>query len=268
MNRNNNNGVVKPDVFVTGVMKGGTTAMHSSICKHPEFAPGSLKEIHYFSLFYDRGPEWYESHFAEVSRKCRTIDASPTYFDSTTTALIPRLINAYTADPRVIIITRDPVERAISHFIHLKVTTNAPALQDVDIDEFFQQDIADAMRQNTTLGYYLNMCLGFSLYTRKFLTYRQEFEKHQLLVLENSAQRERPREVMQQVYEFLNVDFVDNKDFGVIKHSNGSGLHKISLETYNKLAEFLYPDYQHFCHQAGFTFKEAQYDEQTSARVA
>jgi hypothetical protein len=219
-------------------------------------------------LYYDRGPEWYESHFAEVPSNRRTVDASPTYFDSATTSLTPRLINAYTADPRVIVITRDPVERAISHFIHLKDTTSAPALQDVQIDEFFQQDLAEAMRQNTTQGYYLNMCLSFSLYTRKFLTYRQEFEKHQLLVLENSAQRERPREVMQQVYEFMNVDFVDNKDFGVIKHSNGSGLHKISLDTYNKLAELLYPDYQHFCHQAGFKFKEAQYNEQQAVRAA
>jgi len=263
-----NKGAVKPDIFITGVMKGGTTILHDYISTHPEISSGSQKEIHYFSLFYDKGAEWYENHFKDVPEGNRTIDASPTYFDTTNTSQIPRLIAAYANDPRVILITRDPVERAISQFIHLKVTTGAPALQDVEIDEFFAQDFHDAYRQNTTNGYYLNQVLGFSLYTRKFITYRQQFEKHQFLVLDNQSLRESPRGVMENVFAFLNVDYVDNKVFGVVKHSNGSGINQISLESYNKLAEFLYPDYKHFCHQAGITFKEAVYDDEQSARIA
>lgn len=262
------NGAVKPDIFITGVMKGGTTILHHYITTHPEISSGSQKELHYFSLFYDKGPEWYENHFADVPEGNRTIDASPTYFDTVNTSQIPRLIHAYAKDPRVILITRDPIERAISQFIHLKVTTSAPALQDVDIDDFFAQDFNDAFRQNTTLGYYLNQVLGFSLYTRKFITYRQEFEKHQFLVLDNQVLRHSPRAVMENVFSFLNVDYVDSTEFGVVKHSNGSGINQISLENYNKLAEFLYPDYRHFCHQAGLTFKEAAYDDAKPARIA
>lgn len=268
MTKNDNNLGVKPDIFITGVMKGGTTILHDYICTHPKIAAGKQKEIHYFSLFYAKGAQWYEEHFANVPEKCRAIDASPTYFDTTNTAQIPRLINAYTADPRIIVITRDPIIRAISQFIHLKVTTAAPALKDVDIDEFFTQDIDDAYRQSTTMGYYLNLVLGFSLYARKFLTYRQEFEKHQLLMLDNEALRKTPKEVMEEVFTFLNVEYVHNELFGVKKYSNGSALNKISLESYNKLAEFLYPDYKHFCHQAGITFKEAVYDDEQSARIA
>lgn len=259
---------VKPDIFITGVMKGGTTILHDYISTHPQISSGSQKEIHYFSLFYDKGQEWYEKHFVDVPVGNRTIDASPTYFDTVNTSLIPRLIGAYAEDPRVILITRDPVERAISQFIHLKVTTSAPALQDIDIDDFFAQNFDDAFRQNTTLGYYLNQVLGFSLYTRKFLTYRQEFNKSQFLVLDNQSLRESPRAVMENVFSFLNVDYVDNEVFGVVKHSNGSGINQISLQSYNKLADFLYPDYKHFCHQAGIKFKEAAYDDQKSARIA
>lgn len=263
-----NDGTVRPDIFITGVMKGGTTILHDYITTHPKITSGSQKEIHYFSLFYDKGPDWYASHFNKVPAGNRTIDASPTYFDAVNTALIPRLIHAYAEDPRVILITRDPVERAVSQFIHLKVTTSAPALQDVSIDEFFAQDFNDAFRQNTTLGYYLNQVLAFSLYTRKFITYRQEFEKHQLLVLDNQALRESPRGVMENVFSFLNEEYVDNEVFGVVKFSNGSGINQISLETYNKLTEFLYPDYRHFCNQVGIVFKEAVYDAEQPARVA
>jgi len=265
-NKDNNVGV-KPDIFIAGVMKGGTTILHDYICTHPQIAAGTQKEIHYFSLFYSKGSPWYEKHFSNVPENCRAVDASPTYFDTTNTAQIPRLIKTYTADPRVIVITRDPVIRAISQFIHLKVTTAAPALKDVDIDEFFAQDFDDAYRQSTTPGYYLNLVLGFSLYARKFLTYRQEFEKHQLLVLDNEALRQTPKDVMENVFSFLNVEYVHNDMFGVKKYSNGSALNKISLESYNKLAEFLYPDYKLFCHQAGIPYHEAEYDDERKARI-
>ncbi len=267
MTTKNNNVGVKPDIFITGVMKGGTTILHDYICTHPKIAAGKQKEIHYFSLFYAKGSKWYEDHFSKVPDNCRAVDASPTYFDTTNTAQIPRLINAYSPDPRVIVITRDPVIRAISQFIHLKVTTAAPALKDVDIDDFFAQDFNDAYRQSTTLGYYLNLVLGFSLYTRKFLTYRQEFEKHQLLVLDNDELRQTPEHVMEKVFTFLDVDYVHSDMFGVEKFSNGSALNKISLDSYNKLAEFLYPDYKRYCHQAGIPYREAKYDDEQKASI-
>jgi len=119
MSLENNNNIPTPDIFIVGVMKGGTTVLHDYICTHPHISAGSQKEIHYFSLFYHEGPEWYANHFKDVNPKYRTIDASPTYYDATNTALIPRLIRNYTEDPRVILITRDPIQRAISQFVHL-----------------------------------------------------------------------------------------------------------------------------------------------------
>ncbi len=268
MSNNSVSESVRPDIFIAGVMKGGTTILHDYICLHPYISSGCQKEIHYFSLYYDKGPEWYAEHFKDVPAGCRTIDASPTYFDVTNTALIPRLIRAYASDPRVIVITRDPIERAISHFIHLKVTTKVEELQGVDINDFFQQDFADAYRQSNMLGYYLNLVLGFSLYMSKFSTYRRELEPHQLLVLDNKHLRDEPRDVMEKVYEFVGEDYVDSKDFGVVKRSNGSGIHQISVDTFNRLADFLYPDYQRFCHQVNIPFNKAVHQDEQQLRSA
>lgn len=264
----NNSGTVRPDIFICGVMKGGTTILHDYICTHPNIQAGSLKEIHYFSLFYNKGPDWYASHFADVPPESRTIDASPTYFDITNTAQIPRLINGFAEDPRVICITRDPIIRAISQFIHLQRINKTPALENVDIDEFFCSNYDDAYRQSTAMGYYLNQVLSFSLYTRKYLTYRDEFEKHQLLMLTNEELGDAPKKVMGDVFSFLGMEYVDNEMFGVKKYSNGSGLDKISLESYNKLADFLYPDYRDFCRHSGIDFKEAVYEDGQKARIA
>lgn len=249
----------KPDIFITGVMKGGTTILHDYICTHPQIDSGSQKEIHYFSLHYDKGPEWYASHFADVAEGNRTIDASPTYFDAANTSQIPRLIHAFTPDPRVIVITRDPIARAISQFIHLKVTNKTEALQDVEIDEFFSMSLADAYRQANDVGFNLNLVLSFSMYQRKLITYRQQFSKKQFLPLDNDALRRAPAETMQQVFKFLDLPYVDNEMFGVVKHSNGSSIGNVTRETYDKLAELFYPDYRQYCRRADIPFVETPY---------
>ena len=254
-----------PDIFIIGVMKGGTTILHDYICTHPHICEGSKKEIHYFSLFYNEGPEWYADHFKKVNPKYRTIDASPTYFDATNTALIPRLIRSYTKDPRVILITRDPIQRAISQFIHLKKIGKAPGLVDMDINDFFAQSMDDVLRQNTVQAYYLNQVLSFSMYQRKLSAYRQQFEAEQLLVLDNDELRSQPRKTMERVFSFLNEDYHHDKSFGEERYSNGSSISQISQENFDRLAELFYPDYELFCHQAGIEFKQATYDAKRSA---
>lgn len=253
--------MVRPDIFICGVMKSGTTILHDYICTHPDIVSGSQKEIHYFSLHYDKGPDWYNEHFKAVEPGKRTIDASPTYFDAANTAQIPRLINAYCSDPKIIVITRDPVERAISQFIHLKVTTGDEPLKNVDIDEFFNRPVIDAWRQTSILGYYQNLIMGFSLYTRKHQIYRDNFKEHQLLFLDNASLRSNPREEMQKVFEYLGVDYVDNEVFGKVKYSNGSSLRKIKKETFEHLSGVFYPDYRRFCELAGLEFRELSYPD-------
>ena len=136
----------------------------------------------------------------------------------------------------------------------------------MDIDDFFAQDFKDAFRRTGIMGYYLNLVLSFSLYTRKFVTYQQQFESHQLLVLDNKELRNDTPAVMKRVYAFLNEDYVADEQFGVIKRSNGSSINQISLETYNKLADLLYPDYRSFCERAGIKFTTVEHsNEQRSA---
>jgi len=265
MTTDNNNKGPTPDIFIAGVMKGGTTVLHDYICTHPKICAGSKKEIHYFSLFYHEGPDWYHDHFREVSTNYRTIDASPTYFDATNTALIPRLLRSYTKDPRVILITRDPIQRAISQFVHLKNIVKVDALADMSVDEFFAQSLDDAFRQAPGAPYFLNQVLNFSLYKQKFAIYRQHFNASQLLALDNDELRSSPRPTMEKVFEFLNEDYFDDEQFGEEKYSNGSGISQITQENFDRLADLLYPDYKQYCQLADIEYKQAIYHADRSA---
>jgi hypothetical protein len=72
------------------------------------------KEIDYFSLNYQRGLSWYRAHFpVRDGSSAATLDATPTYLHDLRCAgraakVIP--------DARVIVVLRNPVERAFSHY--------------------------------------------------------------------------------------------------------------------------------------------------------
>jgi len=74
------------------------------------------------------------------------------------------------------------------------------------------------------------------LYQAKFSVYRQQFESHQLLVLDNDELRNAPRPTMEKVFSFLNEDYYHDSQFGEEKYSNGSAISQISKENFDRLA--------------------------------
>ena len=53
-----------PDFLIIGAQKGGTTTLYETLCRHPNVAKASRKEVHYFEgRDYRRGTMWYRAHF-------------------------------------------------------------------------------------------------------------------------------------------------------------------------------------------------------------
>lgn len=102
----------KPDFLVIGAQKCGTTMLHQVLSGHRDvFMPG-LKEIHYFDrevAYPDH--MWYGSHFVDAgNRICG--EATPAY--CFWPGAIERIVEAL-PEVKVVMLLRDPVERAISH---------------------------------------------------------------------------------------------------------------------------------------------------------
>ncbi len=114
-----------PDFVVIGAQKAGTTALHDYLSQHPAVATGRHKEIQYFTLYAERPLSWYRSHFptrAEVQRQpgidgapVRVGEASPYYLFH---PAAPRRVRAALPEARFIVLLRDPVDRAHSHYNH------------------------------------------------------------------------------------------------------------------------------------------------------
>jgi alginate O-acetyltransferase complex protein AlgJ len=242
-----------PDFLIIGTMKGGTTVLHDFINEHELVVPAEKKEIHYFSLYSDEEVEWYKKHFPKIEGKL-VGDASPSYFDMANSIAIPKNIKKLLPGVKLILIVRNPVERAISHFSHLCRVNKIPILANMDVNEFFGRSFLDALRQTSTIDYYLSLVLSFSTYSRKYKNYLNVFDKEQLLVIKNEDLLRDPQNVMKRVFEFLELSPIKSKSFEQFKYSTGPSKKNLSEVNVRRLEEYLYPDYEVFCEDSGLNF--------------
>jgi hypothetical protein len=245
----------RPDFLIVGTMKGGTTALYHFITLHPDIERAKSKEIHYFTLNYHKGDEWYLDHFPSDPNKL-TGEASPTYFDCAETSTIPALIKRMNNKMKIILIVRDPLERAVSHYNHFCKVGKFPEVLSLDVNEFFNIPFSELITRSTTLAFRAEQTIAFSLYYRKYLSYESVFEKDDIFVISNTSLRDSPFDTMKKVYNFLGVDYVQNHRFKEIGYSHGTDLTKLDMPTFTRLAELLYPDYKKFCEKTGLTYSE------------
>jgi hypothetical protein len=105
-----------PDFLIVGAQKAGTTSLHQYLCAHPRVAPSLTKEVHYFDLGYDRGESWYRAHFDPPRRGDEvTGESSPYYLFH---PLAPARAAADLPEARIIVLLRNPIDRAFSHHNH------------------------------------------------------------------------------------------------------------------------------------------------------
>lgn len=119
---------MEPSFLIVGAQRCGTTSMFKALRQHPAvLAPPLQKGIHYFDKNYERGPGWYRSHFplrASATRVGRSTAVPPITGESSPYYMFHPLaadrIEADLSQVRLIVLVRDPVERAISAYTHEK----------------------------------------------------------------------------------------------------------------------------------------------------
>lgn len=109
-----------PDFFVLGVAKGGTTSFHHYLRQHPCLYLPYVKELHFFDApddVFAAELGRYLEHFADAGAR-RSGEATPSYFRHVEPAA-GRIRDLYgDAPPRFLLLLRDPVQRAYSHYLH------------------------------------------------------------------------------------------------------------------------------------------------------
>ena len=112
-----------PDFLIIGTQRAGTTSLYHYLVAHPAVAAAMpSKGVHYFDTEYGRTLRWYRAHFASVVAsayarvrwRMRLLrgEASPYYLFHPDAQ---RRVAAVLPDAKLIVLLRNPVDRAYSH---------------------------------------------------------------------------------------------------------------------------------------------------------
>ena len=104
-----------PDFLVIGTQRGGTTSLFQALQRHPGIQGAPVKEVHYFDAHEDHGEDWYRAHFPVRAEGGRVGEATPYYLFH---PRCPASVHAMLPEARLVVVLRDPVERAVSHHRH------------------------------------------------------------------------------------------------------------------------------------------------------
>lgn len=112
-----------PDFLIIGAQRCGTTSLYHYLGAHPRVLPALDKEVHFLSMHWTRGEGWYRAHFPLRARKAGRRPTAPLTFEATPYYLFHPLAPPRAAelvpDAKLLVLLRDPVTRAWSHYRHM-----------------------------------------------------------------------------------------------------------------------------------------------------
>lgn len=103
------------DFVIAGEMKCGTTSLALHLGHHPEVFVSPTMPVRFFDVEWERGPDWYASQFDGAPDGAVLGDDTPNYLHDR--VAVERLA-ATLPDVRVIVLLREPMARAWSHYWH------------------------------------------------------------------------------------------------------------------------------------------------------
>jgi hypothetical protein len=191
------------DFVVGGTMKGGTSALHTFLDQHPEIRMASGKEAHFFDTDEHFRPgvqpnyDLYHRHFAPLPGTRVLGDATPIYLYWEPA---PARVTDYNPRMKWVLLLRQPVERAYSHWNMLRQNGQEPL------------DFADAVEQESTRrAGRTGQCRVFSYldrghYARQLRRLFAVVPRRQVLVLRSEELRRDHDATLQRIFAFLGVD--------------------------------------------------------------
>lgn len=223
-----------PDFVIIGTSKGGTTSLYTLLSKHPEIIPADRKELQYYGTNYRKGLNWYKAFFPLKSKLNGKItgEATPYYLYH---PLAPELLKRDSPNAKLIVMLREPVTRAYSHY-QMQVRNGHETLGSFEEAVRAEQKRLELelKRVENDPNFESQTHLRFSYlnrgkYGEQLQRWLQHFPKSQFLVLKSEDFFADPESGLKQVYDFLGV-----------KHAMPKRLIKKNAGRYTALSEALH----------------------------
>jgi hypothetical protein len=224
----------KPNLFIVGAQKSGTSALAGWLGQHPQVYISFPKEPG-FLAFGERGYPYKDGYGNDAPASRYVVNSERAYLAlfanatpgqaiigeaSTWYFAIPgmaRRIKNYNPDAKIIVILRDPVERAYSAWCHARSDQLEPC-------ENFSTALA--LEEQRGEVEFLLRYRRMGLYSEPLAEYQAAFPSGQLLVLFYEDLRVNPSDTWQRVCDFIGIDARQAPDFGHRYNRSGQPRHR------------------------------------------
>lgn len=198
-----------PSFLIIGAQKAGTTSLHEYLAEHPLVSPPTTKEVHYFDHSYHRGEGWYRAHFPVPRRPDEVSGESTPYY--LFHPLVPELVARDLPGRKLIVILRDPIDRAFSHHNHER----ALGFEDLPFEEAIAREpgrldgeeerILDDPRYRS-FSHQHHSYLARSRYAEQLERWFRHVDRDQFLILSAEDLFQDPRSILAETQRFLGLE--------------------------------------------------------------
>lgn len=193
-----------PNLFIVGAPRAGTTSLHEYLHQIPEIYMSAIKEPNYFAIdnCYSRylqiilkDENSYLKLFENENSKRYIGESSTIYLSNKNT---PKRIHLKSPKAKIIIILRDPIERAFSHYFHHF------EMDFKSIQKTFDDQIKLELERGTNLDEF-DIRLEFGLYFQDVKMYVDEFGENNVKILIFEEFVKNVEDAIKDICEFLNI---------------------------------------------------------------
>ncbi len=220
----------KPDYFIIGTKRGGSTSMARWLLEHPNIAPlyparETRKGTYYFDVNFERGEDWYRSHFptrAELALRARRANGGVLVGEAVPYYLhhphAPVRARAFAPRAKIIALLRDPAHRAFGHWgertrngVEWLSFPDALAAEEDRLSGEEQRMLDDPSYVSFAHQHY--SYVDQSRYERGLRRWMAHWPAAQLLVIRSEDMYANPATIYRQVTDFLELPAFEPEAF-------------------------------------------------------
>jgi hypothetical protein len=203
-----------PDFVIIGCQRGGTSSLYRYLGLHPHISPSLRKETEYFTARYSEGESWYRAHFplvlrhrvaALLGRRRLTFEATPDYLVD---PRAPSRCHDLLPDAKIVVLLREPGERALSQFHHnerlgleSESFDRAIELEESRISADLEEMVTDPATSATSFRRFSYLARGD--YAEQLERWFEAYPRDRFLILESEEFFSDPDRVLGRVLGFV-----------------------------------------------------------------
>ena len=217
-----------PTFIIIGASRSGTSSLYFYLSEHPYIKPSLRKELHYFDRnFKVKSLNWYRAFFPIrcykyfmkhiYKRDFATFEATPFYLLHPHAA---KRIFSTIPNVKLIILLRNPVDRAYSHYYRIRNKLDKKGLGRISFEEIVKRSKEKLKRGEFVLWKdedfkefyrYSNLIRG--IYIDQIKKWCKYFPKEQMLIIKSEDLFKNTSNTLKTVYHFLNLPNWKNKEY-------------------------------------------------------